>query len=156
MSYKFFKSEYTPTGLTEKVGGNITSVELSGYLGELFPHQYAYPIESTGAVIQYRKLFIKNTYTSSSTETKIWLDAQHVSNQIAVAVQVNQSGTGNYQNPPSGLNGWYYPTTYGNGVSLGTLAPNASTGIWLRQTLSGVETSNPYTSLRLYVGGVVE
>jgi hypothetical protein len=156
MSFKFFKSQFNPTGLTGKVGGSIVETELSGYLGELFAHQYAYPIESTGAVVQYRKVFVKNEYSMTSTDTRIWLDAQHTSGQIYLALQTGSLGTGSVQRPPSDLYGWVAPNSYSGGLNIGTLHPTESTGIWLRQTLTSIESSNPYTSLRLYVGGIVE
>lgn len=156
MSFKFFKCQFNPTGLTGKVGGSIIETELSGYLGELFVHQYAYPSETTGAVVQYRKLFIKNQYDMTSTDTRIWLDAQHTSGQIHIAVQTGSLGTGSVQLPPNNLSGWFASSSYSGGVKIGTLHPTESTGIWLRQTLSNIEATNPYTSLRLYVGGIVE
>jgi hypothetical protein len=156
MSFRFYKSEYNPTGLTGLVGGDITVDELSGYLGELFAYQYAYPSEVTGAVVQYRKIFVKNTYVVVSYDTRLWFDAQHVSGQMAVALQTGGPGTGAVNSTPSGLSGWSYPENYTGGFRLGDLSDNATAAVWLRQTLVNIETPSPYTSLRIYVGGIVE
>jgi hypothetical protein len=156
MSFRFYKSEYNPTGLTGKVGGGISTDELSGYLGELFAYQYAYPPETTGSAVQYRKIFVRNTFGKVSEDTRLWFDAQHVSGQIAVALDVTGATTGTVIFPPSGLSGWSYPQNYTGGFKLGNLDNNETAAIWLRQTLANIETTNPYTSLRIYIGGIVE
>jgi len=156
MSFRFYKSEHNPTGLTGLVGGNISSDELSGYLGELFAYQYAYPSDVTGAVLQYRKIYIKNTYGIVSYDTRLWFDAQHVSGQMAVALETGGAGLGVVNSAPAGLSGWAYPESYTGGFRLGDLNNGATAAVWLRQTLANIETPNPYTSLRIYVGGIVE
>ena len=156
MSFRFYKSEYNPTGLTGEAGGGITADELSGYLGELFAYQYAYPAETTGSRVQYRKIFIRNDYGRISEDTRLWFDAQHVSGQIAVALETTGITTGTVTGAPPGLSGWGYPQSYTGGFRLGNLAHDEFVGIWLRQTLTSIEAANPYTSLRLYVGGIIE
>ena len=156
MSFRFYKSEFNPTGLTGLVGGDVTVDELSGYLGELFAYQYAYPADTTGAVVQYRKLFVKNTYGTTATDTRLWFDAEHVSGQMSVALETGEINTGLVTYPPPGLSGWAYPQDYTGGFRLGDLTSNEYVPIWLRQTLVNIETTNPYASLRIYVGGVVE
>ena len=156
MSFKFFGCTYNPTGLTGTVGGSISSVELSGYLGELFYHQRAYSSDTTGTVIQYRKFYVKNTYSTTSDDTRLWFDAQHVSGQMAVALETGSPLTGNVLDGPSGLSGWSAPTSYSGGFRLGDIATNGYTGIWMRQTLTQIDESVPYVSLRVYVGGVVD
>jgi hypothetical protein len=156
MSFRFYKSEYNPTGLTGEAGGGITTDELSGYLGELFAYQYAYPADTTGSRVQYRKIFVRNDYGRISEDTRLWFDAQHVSGQIAVALDVQVTGVGLVNFAPSGLSGWSYPQNYTGGFKLGDLDHNEFAGVWLRQTLTNIEVANPYTSLRLYVGGIVE
>ena len=156
MSYKFFKPLYNPPDLSGLVGGSITSQELSGYIGELFYHRTANPVESTGVLHQYRKVFVKNTYSSDSVDTKVWFDAQHMSGQMYLATEVSTAGTGTVYAGATGLTSWSIPASYSGGVALGDMAANGTAAIWLRQTLSGIESSNPYVSLRMYVGGVVD
>ena len=131
MSFRFYKSEFNPTGVTGLVGGSITSTELSGYLGELFAYQYANPVEVTGSVVQYRKVFVKNTYGTVSYDTRLWFDAEHVSGQMEVGLQTGGPGTGEVNVAPSGISGWAHPENYTGGFKLGTLNNGSSATIWL-------------------------
>lgn len=155
--FLIYKSEYNPSNLTGMVGGNISSAELSGYLGELFYTVSAPPSGTTSTAYQYRKVFIKSTYESNATETKVWLDAVEHSEQISICLC---SGLADYSSTPTGqppsITGWTVPTTYANGLSLGTMAPNSYTGVWIRQSLSGIVNADPYATFRFYVGGIIE
>ena len=157
MSYIFYKSASNPTTTGEVVGGDITTVELSGYLGELFPRVDAPPEDTNLSTVQYRKIFVKNEYTFSSANTRLWLDAEQHRGQIAIAVQTGLSDTiANGLAAPSGISDWANPTNFSNGLEIGTLGVNSYTGVWLRQTLTDIHEADPYASLRLYVGGIIE
>lgn len=154
--YTFYHPQSSPQNLTGQVGGAISSVIFSGYLNELFFHVAA-PPSGIDPVYQYRKLFIKNEFLASSTETRIWIDAIDHSDQISIGFT---SGSNNLTitNPstePTGVT-WSEPTTYADGILIGTLTVSSSTGLWLRQTLSNIVEEDPFATFRLYVGGIVE
>lgn len=156
MTYRVYKSEYNPSNLTGQVGGDISSQILSGYINELFQHVSSPPSGISTTAYQYRKVFIKNTYSNVSTNTRVWFDAVEHETQIALAnstgmTDIGSSSTGQ----PIGISGWTSPSNYAEGVSIGTLSPNAYTGVWIRQALSGVSSPDPYATFRLYIGGIV-
>jgi hypothetical protein len=154
--YKLYKPEYNPNSLTGTVGGNIGSQLLSGYLGELFYHISTPPSGVNETTYQYRKVFIRNTYSRSSTYTRVWIDAVEHEDQISVAKSSALSDTSSSPTgSPAGVSGWVSPSSFAEGLSLGTIPPNTYTGIWIRQALSGVSTPDPYATFRLYVGGVI-
>ena len=157
MTYTIYKSEYNPSNLTGQVGGSIGSEILSGYINELFQHVASPPSGLSTTSYQYRKVFIKNTYASTSTNTRVWLDAIEHPDQISLskatgASDLSTSSTG----APVGAYSWMSPSNYAEGVSLGTLTSNAHSGVWIRQALSGVSTPDPYATFRLYIGGIVQ
>lgn len=155
--FKFFKASYNPQNLTGEVGGNISSSELSGYLGELFQRVDSPPAESTGEYNQYRKIFVKNTYDSSSVNTRLWLDAEHHRGQISLAIQTGESySIGNGLVEPSGISNWTNGRNYSEGVEIGTLASNSSTGVWIRQSLSNITEEDPFASVRIHIGGIIQ
>jgi hypothetical protein len=154
--FVFYKPEYSPTTLSGQVGGNIGTTVLSGYLGEVFAYVDA-PPSGIDPVFQYRKLFIKNTYTSTIGYTRVWLDAVEHPEQITVANSLFYNDyTSGSTFAPTGVSGWISPSNFLSGLDLGTLRPNSTTGFWIRQTLSGIESADPYATLRLYVGGVLQ
>ena len=151
----FYKSEFNPTNLTGQVGGDITSVELSGYLGELFVHREAPPYESTGVYYQYRKIFVKNDYDVSLTDVKMWFDAEEHPGQISMAAQTGASySIANGTIEPTGITVWSSPNNYSEGIDLGDLSAGAHTGVWLRQALTNISEDEPYASLRINIGGI--
>ncbi len=152
----FYKSEYNPTGLTEQVGGNIGTTPLSGYLGELFTY-ISSPPSGTDSANQYRKVFVKNTYTTSLEYVRIWLDAVEHPEQISIANSNTYNDTSSGASfAPLSVSGWTSPTNFFSGLDLGTITPNTYTGFWIKQTLSGIDTPDPYATLRLYAGGVFQ
>lgn len=155
MSYGFYKPLSNPAGLTGTVGGNISSYQFSGQLAELFAHVSA-PPSGLDPVYQYRKIFIKNEFSSSSANTRVWLDAVDRPEQIAIALGTALAdSTTSPTGQPASVTGWVSPYNYVNGISLGTLAVNGYTGIWVRQTLTGIVESDPYCTLRIYAGGAI-
>lgn len=155
MTFKVYHSQYNSSSLTGQVGGGISSSLLSGYLSELFYHVEAPPSGTTDVFYQYRKVFIKNTYSTTSDQTKVWLDALEHPEQISIALSASMSDSSTTPTgQPAGVTGWLNPTTYATGLSIGSLTPNAYTGIWIREALSGISTADPYSSFRLVVGGI--
>ncbi len=156
MTFQVYKSQYNTNSLTGQVGGAIGTATLSGYLSELFYHVEAPPSGTTNAVYQYRKVFIKNTYSTTSDSTKVWLESVEHPEQIYISLSTSlndSSSTATGQ--PAGVTGWVSPDTYASGLSLGSLSSNGYTGMWIRQGLSGISSADPFASFRLVIGGIV-
>jgi hypothetical protein len=155
--FKFYLPQFNPDNLTGQVGGVTSAVPVSGYLGELFVHVSAPPSGTQVGATQYRKVFLKNEFTAQSTITRIWLDAVEHLGQISVALEDSVGDTSTDPvTEPTNVTGWVSPTNYSEGLEIGTLAANNSTGLWIRQTLSGISIADPYATVRLYGGGLVE
>lgn len=155
--YNFYKSELNPTSNTGEIGGDISTEVVSGYLGELFQRVDAPPSSSDLSTVYYRKIFVTNDHDFTSSETRLWLDAEQHRGQIAVATQTGTSySIPSGQAEPTGISSWANPQNYADGLEVGSLAVGAQTGIWIRQTLTSIEEPDPYASLRLYIGGIVE
>lgn len=154
--FKVYKSQYNPSNLTGIVGGAIGTEVLSGYLGELFYHVDAPPSGIDTTSNQYRKIFIKNTYTTTSTYTRVWIDSLEHVDQISIANSYSLSDSSSTPTgAPASVSGWALPTNYAEGMPIGTLAPNAYTGIWIKESLSGITNPDPYATFRIYIGGIL-
>lgn len=156
MTFKIYKSEYNPSNLTGLVGGSISTQTLSGYINELFYHVTSPPSGIDVTAYQYRKVFIKNEHSSSSTNTRVWIDSAEHEDQISLCnsdtySDLSTSPTGE----PTNVTGWISPSNYAEGLSLGTLSANGSTGVWIRQALSDISSPDPYATFRLYAGGLL-
>lgn len=155
MTFKIYKSEYNPSNLTGQVGGDIGSSTLSGYIDELFYNISANP-EGVDTTYQYRKVFIKNEYATQSTNTRIWVDAIEHDDQISLSLASGLTDTSaTPTGEPAGVTDWSLPRNYAEGIDIGSLGPNTYSGVWIRQSLSGVTTPDPYATFRIYVGGLV-
>lgn len=155
--FEFYKPQYNPANLTGQVGGTISSSLLSGYLGELFCIVDAPPPDTEEIVYQYRKLFIKNSWTAVSANTRCWFDAVQHPGQISVALQTGGPGLiANAQTEPVGITDWTSPSNYIDGLNLGTLNVGSSTGLWIREKLENITEPDSFASLRLYIGGIDE
>ena len=157
MTFDIYKPEYNPSNLTGQVGGNIGSEVLSGYVNELFQYVVSPPSGINTTAYQYRKIFIKNTYDGTSTNTRVWIDAIEHEEQISMSISASLADTSSSSTgQPIGVSSWRSPSNYAEGVSIGTLTPSAYTGVWLRQALSGVSNPDPYATFRIYVGGIIQ
>lgn len=153
--FKTYLPEYNPNNLTGQVGGTVSSLALSGYIDELFPYVSAPPTGSNEVFVQYRKVFIKNEYETDSSTTRVWIEGAEHLNQISVGIGGASDTISSATGIPS-VSIWATPTSYSNGLEIGTIAANTASGIWLRQTLSGIVNPDPYVTFRLYIGGRLE
>jgi|TARA_R110000824_G_scaffold48294_1_gene136520 hypothetical protein len=151
--WEFYHTSNNPTGLTTTVGGTISTNFLAGNLNELFTYVDAPPSGTDLSTTQYRKIHIKNPSSTTLTGVRMWLDSIEHDDQIAIGIEVTGGQDAPNANtlPTSVI--FSQPTTYNTGVSLGTLAASFHTGIWLRQTLSGIHEPDPYASFRVNIGG---
>lgn len=152
--FRFYLPENNPSDLTGVVGGDISPITYTGYVGELLVDIPSAPSGNLTGEYQYRKLFVKNEYSTSSTNTRLWLDSVEHSGQISVSVAINNDSILNSRTEPSSVT-WSSPYNWVEGINLGTLASNSYTGIWIRQYLSGITESDPYATFRLGVGGLI-
>lgn len=151
--WEFYHTTNNPTGLTETVGGTISTNFLAGNLNELFTYVNAPPSGTDLSTIQYRKLHIKNPSSATLTGVRLWVDAVDHDDQIAIGVEVTGGqDTVNANTLPTSVS-FSQPITYNTGLSLGTFVPNFHTGVWVRQTLSGIHEPDPYATFRINIGG---
>ena len=157
-SWEWHHTTHNPTGLASAVGGDITGALLQGNLNELFAYISAPPSGSSAGIEQYRKIHVKNISSFTLTGVRLWLDAVEHSGQIDIgieelnATQTISDATG--AAPTSVLFGRPIDFNSGTGIGTSSFPPNHSTGVWIRQTLTGVDEPDPYASLRLTVGGI--
>jgi hypothetical protein len=154
--WEFYHTTFRPTGLTTTVGGAITSAQLAGDLNELFAYVDGPPSGSETAEYQYRKIHVKNASTVQLTGVRAWIDAVEHSEQIAIGIESGNASTStNGTTAPTDPSiEFLQPNAYSTGLNIDTLPASQSTGIWIRQTLSGIDEPDPYATLRVNVGGI--
>lgn len=153
--FTVYLPENNPTGLVGTVGGDISSLILTGYVGELLSTIPAVPTGATTGVYQYRKIFVKNQYTTASTDTKVWLSDVEHPEQISIALGVGSDSIDDATTSPTGISTWYSPYTWVDGLLIGTMNSNSYSGVWIREYLSGVSSSDPYATFSINFGGLV-
>lgn len=158
MTFSFYHAESNPTGLSGTVGGAVDlNLPMSGYLGELFCHVQAPPSGTEATFYQYRKLFVRNEGSTTARDISVWIPAQEHTDQLDLANEYETGQTSTSPvTAPDDVSGWNNPTNYLAGLPIGDLAPDSSTGFWLRQTLTEITISDPYVSFQLYAGGLFD
>jgi len=156
--FGLYHTSANPTGLSGSVGGAISSTGIVGTLGELFAYVDSPPSGTTDPVFQYRKVHIKNISANVITGIYTWLDGVEHTGQIDIGVEreTDQSitaPTGSAQAPTNVT--FSDPYNFSGGTFIGTLTGSESTGIWIRQTLSGIHSPDPYATFILNFGGIV-
>lgn len=153
MNFTAYLPEYNPSNLTGTVGGTISSTQFSGYVNELFYHVSTPPSGAESGFFQYRKLYIKNVSAFNYIGCRVWVDSVEHPEQIKIQLASGLDTTTNPITAPTLSGTWESPSNYAEGISLGTLNINNSTGIWIRQELSGISEEDPYATFRLSCGG---
>lgn len=151
--FDFFQSQNNPTGLAGTVGGGISTTGVSGYLNEVFADVTALPAQVSEVLYQYRKVFVTNNYNSPLSGVKFWLDAVEHPDQVYIALASGDDTTSSPTTAPSGIT-FTAPNNYAQGISIGDMELGASTGVWIRQGLSGIVDPDPYATFRIYFGGL--
>ena len=152
--YKFYLPEYNSAYLTGQIGGDITATLYTGYIGELLATITNAPTGNVSGIYQYRKLFIKNEYSSTTTSTRVWIDSVEHSGQVSIALASGIDYISNSDEAPT-ISGWSTATNWSDGIEIGTMPSNSYTGIWIREYLSGISQSDPYATFRIGVGGLI-
>ena len=151
--WEFFHTTNNPTGLTDTIGGAISTSALAGNLNELFTYVDAPPSGTDLSAIQYRKFHIKNASTTTLTGVKVWVDAIEHSDQIAIGIESgNAESIANASTAPTSVE-FFQPQAYTTGLLLDGLVTSYHTGVWIRQILSGNHEPDPYASFRVNIGG---
>lgn len=152
--WEFYHTASNPTGLTSTIGGTISTSLVQGTLGELFSYVNAPPSGTDLSQNQYRKIHIKNSSAVTLTGVRLWLDAIEHTDQVHMGLEVTGGqDTTNATTAPGSVS-FSQPVTYNTGIFLGTFVAGYHTGVWLRQTLSGIHEPDPYATFRVNVGGV--
>lgn len=155
MTWAFYHTTNNPTGLSGTVGGAISTTGVAGNLNELFAYVDSPPSGVDTEAVQYRKIHVKNEGTVTLTGVYVWIDAIEHTGQIYIGVEdsAEQSISEPTGSAPTSVS-FSQPLSYTEGISLGTFAADAHTGIWLRQTLSGISEPDPYATFRVSIGGI--
>ena len=156
--WEFYHTTSNPTGMVGLVGGDITGSLIQGNLNELFAHVDAPQSGISTADVQYRKLHVKNTSSSTLSGVRIWLDSLEHSDQITMGLQ-SVSFTGNstlIASPTTAPDSVVFsqPINYTGGLDAGVFAPAYTTGLWIKQSLQGIHEPDLYSSFRVNVGGI--
>jgi len=126
------------------LGGVISSVVVvDDSINNLFAAAAAAEAESGS--VKYRAIFIKNTHaTLTLTTPKVYIDTNTPSADTEVQIALaDETGSpietiGDEDTAPSGPS-FSTADGYANGLSLGSLAPGETKGVWVKWTL-GVNT----------------
>jgi hypothetical protein len=103
--------------------------------------------ENAASTVDYRCVFVHNSNASNSLQNAvIWLSAE-VANGASIAIATDNiaasaigSGSaqaaviGNETTAPSGVSAFSSPTTFGTGLSLGTIGAGQCKAFWVRRT----------------------
>ena len=103
--------------------------------------------ENAASTVDYRCIFIHNNNASNALQNAvIWLSAE-VANGASIAIAIDNLsasaiGAGVAQaavigaetTTPSGVGAFSSPTTFGTGLSLGTIAAGSCRAVWFRRT----------------------
>jgi hypothetical protein len=117
---------------TASNGGAISATEIASS-GDQVIFDDVTNAERLSGDTEYRKIFIKNCAPNDSASFKVFIsnqyDATNQSISLAVASGSDiQSTADDYT--------FTQPTTEGTGLDLGTLAADASAGLWIRRTVT--------------------
>jgi hypothetical protein len=133
---------------TSGLGGAITATEIvSGTLNALFDD--VTEGEATAGDIEYRGFYVKNTNGSLTWSSPVIYISSLTSNastefDLAIAaegVSVTMATIANESTAPGGVS-FSRPTTQGAGLSLGSLAPGAYRGVWIKRTVTAGAASS--------------
>lgn len=111
--------------------------------------------ESSSGDTEYRAIFIKNNHGSLSlTGAKVWISSNTTSADDTIEIALAGEGINNTietianeSTAPAGES-FSAPTSFGTGLSIGTLAAGQAHGVWIKRIVSAAAAAanaNPYT-----------
>jgi hypothetical protein len=95
--------------------------------------------EAGAGLTDYRAVYVKNNESADSGSVTAWVSTQLTGGPlIAIGAATQAAGTpptaiANDTTAPSGVT-FSAPTSFGTGVSLGTIGPGQGKGLWIRRT----------------------
>ena len=155
---KLYGSLYMPRNDTDINGGAIdTTNEITGVLGEVFNDLES---DEAGGVTyyQYRKVFFKNTSTTSNLENaKIWI-LSDPENQVTIALEPTKNGNDQSANRITAPIGYTFVEAQDedNALTLpgnGHLENGEAIGVWLKLTLAAGLPPKNQVDLKLKIKG---
>jgi len=134
--FTFYHAQYNPTGLSGTVGGSITSTEVQPYLNSLFTEM---PVSTTVPIVQYRKVWAKQT--KAGTFTGVYIEIGNVEHTGQVFFDIVTGTNGNTSTgplyPPPEL-GYSYSFSGNYNTSLlytGNSTLNTTIPIWIKEKI---------------------
>ena len=99
--------------------------------------------EAASGDVEYRCVYIENTHATLSYQTaKVWIQAQTTSGDTDVAIGLAAAGlnatetaVANENTAPAAVT-FSAPSTFGAGLSLGTIPAGQHYGVWIRRTIN--------------------
>ena len=155
---KLYGSLYMPRNDTDINGGAIdTTNEITGVLGEVFNDLES---DEAGGVTyyQYRKVFFKNTSTTSNLENaKIWI-LSDPENQVTIALEPTKNGNDQSANRITAPVGYTFVEAQDEDNALilpgnGHLENGEAIGVWLKLTLAAGLPPKNQVDLKLKIKG---
>jgi hypothetical protein len=155
---KLYGSLYMPRNDTDINGGAIDITnEITGVLGEVFNDLES---DEAGGVTyyQYRKVFFKNTSTTSNLENaKIWI-LSDPENQVTIALEPTKNGNDQSANRITAPVGYTFVEAQDedNALTLpgnGHLENGEAIGVWLKLTLAAGLPPKNQVDLKLKIKG---
>jgi len=134
--FRFYESNFNPTGLSGVVGGAISNNELQPQLNAVFTN---IAVSETVTQTQYRKIFVKQVLTGSFTGVSIELANVEHTGQVSFDIPTGQTDTAtNPLSVPASLSAG---NAFSGNFNTSILAANSSTidttiPIWMKQTLA--------------------
>ena len=155
---KLYGSLYMPRNDTDINGGAIDITnEITGVVGEVFNDLES---DEAGGVTyyQYRKVFFKNTSTTSNLENaKIWI-LSDPENQVTIALEPTKNGNDQSANRITAPIGYTFVEAQDedNALTLpgnGHLENGEAIGVWLKLTLAAGLPPKNQVDLKLKIKG---
>jgi len=155
---KLYGSLYMPRNDTDINGGAIDITnEITGVVGEVFNDLES---DEAGGVTyyQYRKVFFKNTSTTSNLENaKIWI-LSDPENQVTIALEPTKNGNDQSANRITAPVGYTFVEAQDedNALTLpgnGHLENGEAIGVWLKLTLAAGLPPKNQVDLKLKIKG---
>lgn len=151
--WKFYLSEYHPTGLSGVVGGGISTNEVQSSLDSVFAHMEGNELSD---VTQYRKLFAKQVESGSFENVLIEVANVEYPSHISFAVTgISGDLTGQASSPqtlPDGYTVGMFSGDYLQSLtSLATSSYGDYIGIWVKETIPANSEDDELASFVLRV-----
>jgi hypothetical protein len=129
-------------------GGAISATEIAA-TGDQVIFDDVTDAQRVSGVTEYRKVFIKNL-NADTTPLKICINANYSAANETISIALEQSGS----DVQSAATAYTYttPSTVATGLDLGSLAQNASKGVWIKRVVSAGGNGYQVDTMILQIG----